>query len=1401
MIYVKTLVAYLKRIDRDNKKVVIKTLDADKLQFNIYNDTVKGGNIKFLTDALKQKGTTKTKWQIEILDINANNSQVCIASNKRHKEKYGIDFNNIVFKNLNIELKNLMIDEGDVDFNIRKMSFIEKTGFKVYNFEAQTFIGKTKLSLTNVKLRTPNSFIRSDYIILKHKKYKDYSDFINKIKLDLDFNSSNIGFEDLAYFSSEKLKIPYNFILSGHIYGKVKSLKGKNVTFKIGEQTELVSDFSISGLPDINQTFIFFDFKKLTSTVKELEIINNFKKSGSRIIIPKDFDNLGTINYHGNFSGFYNDFVAYGKITSQLGNISTDISLKPKFNNELAFSGKLKTEKFRIGELFGNKKIEQISFNSQINGSVSKSKGIQAQTKGKIESVVINDYNYKNILLDGFLTKNTFNGYFNISDPNIKIDFEGDIDFSEKIPVFNFKANIPKGNLYGLNIDKTDSTSNLRFSLNANFQGENIDNIIGRILISNACLTKFSDNLIVDSLLISSEQNADTHNITLRSDYVDANLFGEYQSKTLVKSIKNLIYNYLPAFDRNFEDTLRNDYNNDFVFDINLKNTKKITKFFLPNVNVNDSSTFFCKYNSQLNQLQAKANSKKIEFKKYQINNLVINALSNDSILTLKTISSSFILSKLMVFENFNTTSLTAKNSINLIVDWENNDTLKNKGRLISNTTFIAEKQKKIPKINISILPSKIIVRDSIWKIPKFNINIDSSAIKISNFSVSHNNQLLYVNGIVSENINDSLFLDFKNLEMANTNTLIKGNAVKFEGLINGEANISNLYNNPLFYSDIKISDFYLNKKLIGDIKVYGNWNESTQAIDISLITKRGDLNIIEVNGDYFPKTKNIDFDIKLNKVKLDVLDPFLHKITKDINGIASGNGKMIGTFKKPIFNGELIARKTSFIIDYLKTTYSFTNKLKVKDNSIIFEDINAYDYYGNMAIVNGHVDIPSFKNISYDFSINAKNLHALNTTGLDNNMFYGTAFISGIVDIYGAKNDLNIDISGKTEKNTKINIPLTTTEEASESSFITFVNNDEKKILKENYKVDLKGFKLNFDLEVTSEAEAQLIFDSKIGDVMRANGEGNLKMTINSSGDFNMYGEYNIEDGDYLFTLQNVINKKFDVDRGSRILWNGDPYNANIDVKASYRLKAPLSGLLVDTTDFYKRRIPIDCQIFLTDNLMNPTINFNIELPSADEDTKTKLRSAINTQEKMNKQFLALLVINNFLPDPTFVGADQTAAYSSGSLGFGQVTTSELLSNQLSHWLSQISDEWDLGVNYRPGDEVSQDQVEVALSTQLLNDRVTINGNVGYGQKKLQTQTSDIVGDFDVEIKLNESGKLRLKVFNKANDKLIYKESLYTQGIGLFYREEFNSLKELIKKIFNSKAKKEEEITVEEEK
>ena len=786
-----------------------------------------------------------------------------------------------------------------------------------------------------------------------------------------------------------------------------------------------------------------------------------------------------------------------------------------------------------------------------------------------------------------------------------------------------------------------------------------------------------------------------------------------------------------------------------------------------------------------------------LKYKNHTFNNLTINTYSNDSLFTTITKCTDLLINNYITLDNFKTTSIVHNNNIDLKIDWNNNDSIKYQGKIIASTQINQKNPYGDQSYKITLLPSQFIVRDSLWILNKSIISIDSTSYNVNNFIISHGNQYFNINGKVSENPEDTLFINFDKLNLSNINMLTSKNKLAFKGIINGKANISNLYDNPLFFSNIEIDKLILNNEVFGFTKLQTSWIDKQKAINIKLSTLFENHEIIKGKGLYYPHSGEINFDVDLNKLHTNVLTPYLSSFASDISGTTDGFAFINGKIKKPNFNGHLMFNNTKMLINYINTPYQFSTKAEIINNSIVFTNTEIKDSYKNMALTNGYVKFGPDKQINFNFNLNAEKLHSLNTTGINNDSFYGTAFLTGIINIDGSKQNTTIDILGITEKNTKINIPLTHLQSVKESEFISFVNKNETATTKpEDLKVKSSNFKLNFDLEITPDAEAQLIFDSKIGDVIRGKGAGNIKMEIDENSEFKMYGDYVIEEGDYLFTLQNVINKKFKIERGGNIIWNGAPYDATLDIDAAYNLKTSLSGLvdssLYQTNDFYKKRIPVKCKVFLTERLLNPNIEFNIDLPTADEETKTLVRTLINTEEKKNKQFLSLLVLNTFMPEQT---TDNNSSNTANTANLGSVTTSELLSNQLSHWLSQISDEWDIGVNYRPGDEITKDQVEVALSTQLLNDRVSINGNVGYGGQTAE-QASDLVGDFNVDVKLNKSGKLRVKAFNESNDKLIYENAPYTQGVGIFYREEFNTFSELVKNFWHKISGKQKEET-----
>ena len=475
----------------------------------------------------------------------------------------------------------------------------------------------------------------------------------------------------------------------------------------------------------------------------------------------------------------------------------------------------------------------------------------------------------------------------------------------------------------------------------------------------------------------------------------------------------------------------------------------------------------------------------------------------------------------------------------------------------------------------------------------------------------------------------------------------------------------------------------------------------------------------------------------------------------------------------------------------------------------MVIKNFEVYDERGNKTLAEGSVDTKYFRDIYLNLNLQTNNFNFLNTTEKDNQMFYGRIFASGFIKIKGPPDNLSMDINARSEKNSVFFIPLYGSEEVNENDFIKFVSASGKESRKSEeeknrYEVNLRGLSLNFNLDVTNDAEVQLIFDPKVGDILKGRGNGPLKIYVNTLGKFEIFGDITIESGDYLFTLQNVINKKFEVEPGGKISWNGDPEDANIDVTAVYALRTPVSPL--DPTLFEgstSKRIPVECVIEMTGKLMNPTIKPDIVLPTADQETQRIVKNSTSTEEELMKQFLSLLVVNSFYSNQQSYGSFGGTGAATTAFASAGVATSELLSNQLNHWLSQISKDVDIGFNYRPGSEVSSDEYEVALSTQILNDRVTINGNVDMGgnqttQTNASTRTNNIVGDFDIDVKITENGKVHMKAFNRANDNLLFQTSPYTQGVGVFFREDFNTFggllrryKDAIVELFTSDKKK----------
>ncbi len=553
--------------------------------------------------------------------------------------------------------------------------------------------------------------------------------------------------------------------------------------------------------------------------------------------------------------------------------------------------------------------------------------------------------------------------------------------------------------------------------------------------------------------------------------------------------------------------------------------------------------------------------------------------------------------------------------------------------------------------------------------------------------------------------------------------------------------------------------------------------------IGISLFTLTGRTKKIKdsIGGYYYPKKDSISLITKLQGFKIKSFES-LYKENIKTNPEAQlwGELNIFGYLKDPQVNGDIKLINTLINVLYLNTKYSVDGEMNINisNKKIKIEKTKLFSHKrSGYAILNGEIKHNNFDNFELGIFVKANNFQLLNTVPTDSSAFYGTAYGTGNINVTGPIDDIIIDINLITGKRTAFFIPLSSSENLSEETgFISYVNDNtlrvnKNEIYEDEYTADLSGMKLNLNLELTPEAEIQLIMDESSDDIIKAKGRGSMEIGIDTRGDFTMFGDFEIEEGDYLFTLKSIISKHFDIKKGGTIRWYGDPENAIIDLSAIYSLKKVLLYDLMVDDQYRTIKSAADCNITMSGKLMNPDINFGVKIPNGFESVSEQLENL--QKDGINKQFLSLLIIGAFQPLP---GLSQEGV-SDGAV----VKTGEILTNQLNRWLSDISNDFDVGVNYQSGDRITNDELEVALSTQLWDDRIILNGNVGVGgtlkEENVNTNSSGFVGEVEMEVKLNKQGSVRMKVFNKANDELDYDKGQYTQGVGFFWLREFNRL------------------------
>ncbi|MGE5419624.1 MAG: translocation/assembly module TamB domain-containing protein [Chloroflexota bacterium] len=1407
LLYAEKISAGLRKMDLKGRIIGLGKVNLTRPDFDMITDSTGTMNLNWYIEQLRSGNKDSTggalNFSIDRVDITDGHFSLQNRSAEKKERGIKVDFSDMDLNRLSGTVEDFHIDGDTTSFSVYDLAFTEKSGFRVKRMSSKVKLSGTNIVLESSLINCDSSTLNINHLAIKADSSAAFRNFMDEVRLEISMEKSIISSADLRYFAPLPESLDQSVVLSGKFTGTIAELRGRNVNIEYGERTFLDFDFDISGLPDINNAFIYLGFNDFRTNASDLKKIP--LKEGKKLILPDFLYKLGDITFDGSFSGFTTDFVTYGEFSTSKGSVRTDISLRPEKNKQYRMRGLISGENIDLGELSGSEILGKLSMHANIDGNASSFRNFEGNVTGMVDSIGVNGYNYRKVDINGKFTEKTWDGSINMEDENIRFDLLGMFNFNDTLPEFDFTLNLANADLYKLNIDKKDSTSAITMLLTSNFKGNSIDNLDGEIKLLNSDITRHGKTIELYDFSIRTFTENNRPALNLRTDFVDATVKGNYNFAGLMHFIRMTASNLMPSITMPEDESEEINHNN-FSFEVNFKNTDRINDFFRTGLLIAEKS--YVKGTvapDTLMQLEGRAGY--LSYKNIRFNDLDFIAGTKGPIMKANFNTSSLSLPGQTDLKNFNINIRTIPDTFYVKTDWDNKEEILNRG-LISMTGSVARNEQGTnPLLKIAIDSSSVYSGNNRWKIDQSSVLVDSNAIEIHNIHVSNRDKFYHADGSVSRDPSDTLHLQFRGIDISPLNSLSETRKnekdtarlkMNLRGQLNGTVALTGVYTDLLLESDIIVNGFSMLGSEYGDIFINSEFDNSRRVVDVSASNNLNGVHMFDAKGYYDPADREVNVGFVASRLPVDALNSLLKSFASDISGFATGKLRLTGLTNNLVLNGAVKAENVKMKINYLQTSYILNDSVRFDSKGFRFNNVRFTDEEGKPATISGTIFHRNFRGYTADLSVNmSNNFLVLNTQYRDNPSFYGKVYASGVTRIKTSPDLLSFDISAKTGSNTKFFIPLTNELSVAEYSFVKFINPAEKKESSEmriQEPAKQLGIDLNIDLTVTPEAVAELIFDEKVGDKITGSGSGLLNISMNPKGIFQITGDYTIEKGTYLFTLGNIVNKRFDVENGGRISFNGNLDDAEIELKATYqKFSASLFPLTQDVKD-QNTRYAVEPQIVLSGRLFNPTVKFEINLPNADEQAKTNLRNAIASDEALSRQFMYLLVTNSFYSEQS----SATSGNSSAGTSAMAATTFEMISNQLSNWISQINENFNLGLNYRPGSgdkQLDPDEVQVAFETQVLDDRVVLNGNFDY--RTSSGSTERLTGDFEAELKITD--KLRFKVFNRFNDTYLGTKGPYTQGIGIFYREDFQKLSDLFRKKEKPAAIKQDEVTLKE--
>lgn len=1362
-------------------------------------------NIKQVVDKLskKDKARAEGKFRLEIERLETDGLDFCMERLEHRNPSYGVDFADMHLIDIRAELKNFTIDGPVIHTDIGRLAMRERSGFVVEDLAGCLCIANGCIDIREGHIRTAKSNIELPSLSLIGLDWALYKNFVEEVDITAQVVNTTLSSDDIAYFSP-KMKDWHLTLtdVNADVSGPVADMSGSLRSVRTGADTKLSVDFAAQGLPDVGKGHFKADISELTTSAADVDRLaaaltgKNLPDEVLRIA-----KNAGKIGLTGKFDGTLTAFAADAALATEIGGATCLLQVSSLRDGCRGVLGDVKTSSLQLGELLENDLLGPLSLNVHVNGELS-SEHSDAEVSGEILRLGINGYDYDSLRMKGHLVNREFNGLIEARDRNLRFDFRGLLDLNdEQRPRYDFALDLEEANLAALGVNRRDSVSVLAARIAARAVGRTLDDLNGIIFVRDVSYRYNDRELAADSVVIVGRNSLSDKFIRLRSDFVDADYEGKTSYKEVFAYLQQRFRDYVPTLDggpgwqAQHPDTveLADGYSQ---LTVNVRKINPLVNAVSPGLQIADGSQLLLRINPANDKLSFEAASDYIERGRMLVTRLNLDAHNRGDSLVFAASTEDLYLNSFHM-SRVGMSGGAKDNKLELITDFA--DTIGDvSGRIGFRSEFARGRGPAGRQIDLRLTPSYISRGEKTWNIYTDGITADTSRIRIDRFRMVNAGQQLLLDGVVSRRLQDSVQLTLHNFELAPFSQFTSSMGYRVDGRTNGSATMKAVLGAGEVQADIVVDSISINDLAVPSIWLRSRWDFIQNRAGI-LVQQRENLDTL-VRGFYAPSQKRYYARATLDAVELSALDPLLKGGVERTGGNADVDIALRGSGKEANLSGQIAVRDFTTTVDFTQVTYTMPRAvIEVKNNHLIAEGVPLYDPEKNEGLFSIDLNLEHLSNIFYSVKVLPKELMVLNTTSKDNDLFYGRIFASGSATIAGSKGGVKMDIVATTEGDSEFYMPLSGQSNAKTADFVTFVTPEQidttdylvrKKLLfqQQGRKKEAAGSTMDITmaLNVQDNTAFQLVIDPTVGSALKGRGNGMLNLHINpGNGIFNMYGDYTLIEGSFLFSLQNIITKKFIIESGSMIQWTGEPVDARLDINAVYKLKTSLQPLLNTVTAssdddqsgsrISDRSVPVDCKIHIGGRLSNPQLDFSVVVPVTDIETQAAVASVLNTQEAQAQQFISLVALGTFSNS----GSANIGASS------GVATGLEMLTNQLTNWFS--TDDYRIILNYRAGSEMTGDEVDFGFSTNLINNRllVEVEGNYIIDNKQaVSNNVSNFMGEAHVTWLIDKSGNLRLKAFTQTIDRFDENQGLQETGIGISYKEDFNNFKDLKQRI-----------------